>query len=179
MTITFGPGSIAIIASAAAIAAIALMIALALRAWVLKQDEGSDGMHAIAEAVQEGAQAYLARQLRTLAPIAGVVFVLLFVLPGETSVRVGRSVAFLSGAAFSGAIGYLGMWLAVRANVRVAAASRKPHGKSEGAKIAFRTGGVVGMCVVGLGLLGVCLALLVFMLRPPVCWRASVSGPRC
>ena len=60
MTITFGPGSIAIIASAAAISAIALMIALALRAWVLKQDEGSDGMHAIAEAVQEGAQAYLA-----------------------------------------------------------------------------------------------------------------------
>ena len=98
MTITFGPGSIAIVASAAAISAVALMIALALRSWVLKQDEGSDGMHAIAEAVQEGAQAYLARQMRTLAPIAGVVFVLLFALPGETSVRVGRSVAFLSGA---------------------------------------------------------------------------------
>ncbi len=167
MTITFGSGSIAIVASAAAISAIALMIALALRSWVLKQDEGSDGMHAIAEAVQEGAQAYLARQMRTLAPIAGVVFVLLFALPGETSVRVGRSVAFLSGAAFSGAIGYLGMWLAVRANVRVAAASRNPHGKSHGARIAFRTGGVVGMSVVGLGLLGVCLALLIFRADAP------------
>ncbi|NLH70646.1 MAG: sodium-translocating pyrophosphatase, partial [Brooklawnia sp.] len=110
MTITFGSGSIAIIASAAALAAIALVIALVLRAWILKQPEGSDGMHAIAAAVQEGAQAYLARQLRTLAPIAGVVFVLLFALPGETPMRVGRSVAFLSGAAFSGAIGYLGMW---------------------------------------------------------------------
>ncbi len=167
MTFTFGTGSIAIITATAVLAVIALITALVLRAWVLKQDDGTAGMRTIAEAVQEGAQAYLGRQMRTLAPFAALVFALLFVLPGDLGIRVGRSVAFLLGAVFSSAIGYLGMWLAVRANVRVAAASRNEHGKSEGAQIAFRTGGAVGMSVVGLGLLGACLALLIFRSDAP------------
>ncbi len=167
MTFTFGAGSIAIITVTAVLAVLALITAWGLRTWVLKQDEGTPGMRGIAAAVQEGAQAYLARQMRTLAPIAVLVFALLFVLPGDRDLRIGRSVAFLLGAAFSGTIGYLGMWLAVRANVRVAAASRQPDGKSTGARIAFRTGGVVGMSVVGLGLLGACLSLLLFQADAP------------
>ena len=77
-----------------------------------------------------------------------------FVLPADdNAVRIGRSVFFLVGAGFSAAIGYLGMWLAVRANVRVAAAARD-EGRDPAMRIAFRTGGVVGMATVGLGLLG-------------------------
>lgn len=167
MTFSLGTSSIIIIVVAAALAALALIIAWALRAWVLKQDEGSEGMRLIAGAVQEGAQAYLTRQMKTLGIFAVLVFALLFVLPGGIAIKVGRSVAFLAGAAFSAAIGYLGMWLAVRANLRVAAAARSPRGKSDGAQIAFRTGGVVGMSVVGLGLLGACLALLVFGSEAP------------
>lgn len=162
MTFSLGTSSIAIITVTAVLAVLALITAVVLRAWVLKQDEGSEGMRTIAEAVQEGAQAYLTRQMKTLAIFAVLVFGLLFILPGDLAIKAGRSVAFLMGAAFSGTIGYLGMWLAVRANVRVAAASRTEHGKSDGAQIAFRTGGVVGMSVVGLGLLGACLALLIF-----------------
>ena len=167
MTFTFGAGSIAIITVTAVLAVLALITAWRLRSWVLKQDDGTPGMRSIAGAVQEGAQAYLARQMRTLAPIAGLVFALLFVLPGDWDLRIGRSVAFLLGAAFSASIGYLGMWLAVRANVRVASASRQPNGKSTGARIAFRTGGVVGMSVVGLGLLGACGSLLLFQADAP------------
>jgi len=159
--------SLTIVGVIAALAVVALIVALVLRGWVLRQDEGTPGMRAIAGAVQEGAQAYLNRQLRTLAIFAVLVFFALLALPGTTDVRVGRSVAFLAGASFSAATGYLGMWLAVRANVRVAAAAASGNGKVDGARIAFRTGGVVGMTVVGLGLLGASLALLIFGERAP------------
>src|SRR5450830_1060332 len=124
-------------------------------------------MQDIARAVQEGAAAYLNRQLRTLVLFAAVVFGLLFLLPGDTGIKVGRSVFFLVGAGFSAAIGYLGMSLAVRANVRVAAAAQHPNGRTEGARIAFRTGGVVGMGVVGLGLLGAATVVLMYRTDAP------------
>jgi len=146
----------------ALIALAALAFALYLRRLVLAAPEGTPRMQAIAQAVQEGAAAYLNRMLRTLVLFAAVVFGLLFLLPGDTGVRVGRSVFFLLGAGFSAAIGYLGMWLAVRANLRVAAAATQPGGRSEGARIAFRTGGVVGMSVVGLGLLGAAAVVLIY-----------------
>jgi len=165
--VTLGPASLAIISAICALAVIALAVALVLRGWVLRQHEGTAGMRAIAAAVQEGAQAYLSRQMRTLAVFAVLVFALLFALPGAMDVRIGRSVAFLAGAAFSAAIGYLGMWLAVRANVRVAAAAGSANGKADGARIAFRTGGVVGMAVVGLGLLGAGGTLLIFREKAP------------
>ena len=146
----------------ALIAIASLGFAVHLRRQVLAAAEGTPRMHAIAQAVQEGAAAYLNRMLRTLVLFAAVVFGLLFLLPGETGVRIGRSLFFLLGAGFSAAIGYLGMWLAVRANVRVAAAATRPGGRTEGARIAFRTGGVVGMSVVGLGLLGAAVVVLVY-----------------
>ncbi|PFG20691.1 sodium-translocating pyrophosphatase [Serinibacter salmoneus] len=162
-----GSASLTIVAVIAALALIALVIAGVLRRQVLAAPEGSPRMQEIAGAVQEGASAYLSRQLRTLALFAAIVFALLFLLPGDGGIRVGRSVAFLLGAAFSAAIGYLGMWLAVRANVRVAAAADQPRGTQVGARIAFRTGGVVGMSVVGLGLLGACGVVLVFGIEAP------------
>jgi K(+)-stimulated pyrophosphate-energized sodium pump len=111
--------------------------------------------------------AYLKRQFRTLGIFAVIVFFLLLLLPADSgSQRIGRSIFFLVGAVFSGVTGYTGMWLAVRANLRVAAAART--GESRGAmRIAFRTGGVAGMFTVGLGLFGACLVVLFFRANAP------------
>ena len=144
----------------------ALAIAFALRAQVLAQDEGTAKMQEIAAAVQEGAAAYLARQFRTLSVFVAIVFVLLFALPGETDVKIGRSIFFLVGAGFSALVGYNGMWLAVRANVRVAEAARKKSAE-RAVQIAFRTGGVVGMTTVGLGLLGASLVVIIYKENAP------------
>ncbi|MGV4929964.1 sodium-translocating pyrophosphatase [Streptomyces sp. BHT-5-2] len=165
----------------AVVALAALAVAAVLVRQVLAAGEGTDSMKKIAAAVQEGANAYLARQLRTLGAFAVVVFFLLMLLPADNwSQRAGRSAFFLIGAAFSAATGYIGMWLAVRSNVRVAAAAREAT-PEEGAaeqtdltavahkamKIAFRTGGVVGMFTVGLGLLGASCVVLVYAVDAP------------
>ncbi|MGK5499794.1 sodium-translocating pyrophosphatase [Streptomyces sp. URMC 125] len=162
------------------VAVAALVVAVVLVRQVLAADEGTDSMRSIAAAVQEGANAYLARQLRTLAVFAALVFFLLMLLPADgVGQRVGRSVFFLLGAGFSAATGYIGMWLAVRSNVRVAAAAREatpaegepardPADVSHRAmRIAFRTGGVVGMFTVGLGLLGAAAVVLVYAADAP------------
>jgi K(+)-stimulated pyrophosphate-energized sodium pump len=145
----------------------ALAIAWVLRGQVLAASEGTAKMIEIAEAVQEGAAAYLKRQFTTLSYFVGIVFFLLFALPAETlSIKIGRSLFFLMGAAFSALVGYNGMWLAVRANVRVAEAARQ--GSAAGAvQIAFRTGGVVGMTTVGLGLIGAAGAVALFKSDAP------------
>jgi len=149
-----------------AISLIALAIAFGLRAQVLAQPDGTAKMREIAEAVQEGAAAYLNRQFKTLSVFVAIVFVLLFALPGQTDIRIGRSIFFLLGALFSAAVGYNGMWLAVRANVRVAEAARQKSA-AKAVKIAFRTGGVVGMTTVGLGLLGASLVVLIYREKAP------------
>jgi K(+)-stimulated pyrophosphate-energized sodium pump len=123
-------------------------------------------MREIAEAVQEGAAAYLARQFRTLSYFVGIVFVLLFALPGDMDIRIGRSIFFLLGAGFSALVGYNGMWLAVRANVRVAEAARSKDAE-KAVRIAFRTGGVVGMTTVGLGLVGASLVVIIYRENAP------------
>ena len=143
------------------ISLVALAIAYALRAQVLAASEGTEKMQEIAGAVQEGAAAYLNRQFKTLSYFVGIVFFLLFALPGHTDIRIGRSIFFLLGALFSAAVGYNGMWLAVRANVRVAEAARQKSA-ANAVKIAFRTGGVVGMTTVGLGLLGASLVVAIY-----------------
>jgi K(+)-stimulated pyrophosphate-energized sodium pump len=150
------------------VALAALAIAVALRAQVLSAGEGTEKMREIAGAVQEGAAAYLARQFRTLSYFVGIVFFLLFALPADTtSIRIGRSVFFLIGAGFSALVGYNGMWLAVRANVRVAEAARQKDGQ-KAVQIAFRTGGVVGMTTVGLGLVGAALVVIIYRENAPV-----------
>ncbi len=150
------------IVAVAVIALAALLVAGVLVRQVLAASEGTDRMKEIAAAVQEGASAYLSRQFRTLSIFAIVVFFVLFVLPAETmSERIGRSIFFLVGAIFSAITGYMGMWLAVRGNVRVAAAARD-GGEQKAMKIAFRTGGVAGMFTVGLGLFGAAIVVLVY-----------------
>ena len=148
------------------ISLVALAIAYALRAQVLAASEGTAKMQEIAAAVQEGAAAYLNRQFKTLSYFVAIVFFLLFALPGHTDIRVGRSIFFLIGAAFSAGVGYNGMWLAVRANVRVAEAARQKSAENA-VKIAFRTGGVVGMTTVGLGLLGASLVVAIYHENAP------------
>ena len=144
----------------------ALGVAYALRAQVLAASDGTAKMREIAEAVQEGAAAFLSRQFRTLSYFVAIVFVLLFALPGDADIRIGRSIFFLVGAAFSALVGYNGMWLAVRANVRVADAARNNDGQ-KAVQIAFRTGGVVGMTTVGLGLIGASLVVIIYRENAP------------
>ena len=152
----------------AVIALAALCVAAVLVRQVLAASEGTDRMKEIAGAIQEGASAYLTRQFKTLAIFAVIVFFVLFLLPAETtSERIGRSIFFLVGAVFSGTTGYIGMWLAVRGNVRVAAAANDVGGEQKAMKIAFRTGGVAGMFTVGLGLFGAALVVLVYKGEAP------------
>ncbi|WP_228046291.1 sodium-translocating pyrophosphatase [Saccharopolyspora montiporae] len=161
--IELGATEYTVVGAVMVIALAALAFGYVLIREVLAAGQGTAKMQDIAKAVQEGASAYLNRQFRTLAIFAVIVFLLLFALPGEPAERIGRSIFFLFGAAFSAAIGYLGMWLSTRANVRVAAASRESGAAREKAmRVAFRTGGVVGMTTVGLGLFGAALVVLVY-----------------
>ncbi len=150
-----------------AVAFVALAYAWRLVTGVLAKDEGTEQMREISLAIREGANAYLTRQFKTLAVFVGILAVVLLALevgePNDFSsgeIRIWRSVAFVLGAAFSATVGYVGMGLAVRANVRVASAARR--GLRESMAIAFRAGGVAGMFTVGLGLLGAALIFIVF-----------------
>ncbi len=161
----------------AATALIALAVGFYLVRAVNAADTGTDKMREIAAAIQEGAMAYLNRQFKTIAiiviPLALIVFVTstevikpddaLGSIGGLTQVQSGlfRTLAFLAGCFLSGLTGFIGMSLAVRGNVRTAAAARS--GSMPAAlQVAFRTGGVAGMFTVGLGLLGATVIIMIF-----------------
>ena len=146
----------------AVIAVVALIMGVVFRRQVLAADPGTAKMQEIGDAIEVGAQAYLARQFKTLSIFVVIVFFLLMALPADSpGVLFGRSGFFVLGAIFSAAIGYFGMSLAVKANVRVASAANT-SGRDEGMRIAFRTGGTVGMATVGLGLLGAASVVLIY-----------------
>jgi len=152
--VDFGSGETLALFAIMAVCVLALVVAFILVRQVLSAGQGTEKMREIARAIQEGSRAYLSRQFRTLAVFVVLLFFLLLLLEADSSsVRIGRSVAFLVGAVFSALAGYTGMQLAVRANVRVAAAADQ-GGLLKAMPIAFRAGGVAGMFVVGLGLLG-------------------------
>jgi len=172
--IPLSDGNLTLVAIVGVIALLALVMAVVFRREVLAAHDGTENMKEIALGVQEGASAFLGRQFRTLAVFAVVAFFLLLALPargsgdfGEWTLRIFRSIAFLAGAVFSALIGYLGMWLAVRANVRVASAARD-GGRDPAMRIAFRTGAHVGMSTVGLGLLGAAVFVFFFRSDAPV-----------
>ncbi len=156
-----------IVGVVAGIGVLALILAAVFRAEVLRHGEGTEKMQEIGRAVQEGASAYLTRQFKTLAVFIVLVPGLLLVLPPDDwGIKLGRSGFFVLGAVFSAAIGYAGMWLAVRSNVRVAAAAQN-EGRDPAMRIAFRTGGHVGMMTVGLGLLGAAAVVLFYKGQAP------------
>ncbi|MFY9915946.1 MAG: sodium/proton-translocating pyrophosphatase, partial [Nocardioidaceae bacterium] len=164
--VSLSSGNTTLVVIVAAIALVALAMGYMFRQEVLGASEGTENMKTIGLAVEEGAQAYLTRQFKTLAVFAAIAFALLFVLPGDASIRIGRSLFFVLGAGFSATIGYLGMSLAVKANVRVAAAAQTT-GRDPAMRVAFRTGGFVGMMTVGLGLLGASLVVLIYKSNAP------------
>jgi K(+)-stimulated pyrophosphate-energized sodium pump len=155
-------------------AVLALLVGFALTKGVLSADQGTAKMKEIAGAIQEGAMAYLKRQFKTIAVILAPVAFLVYLTStsilrpdGVTEALsrgqsgIFRTLAFVAGAIMSGLTGFIGMSLAVRGNVRTAAAARS--GSLPAAlKVAFRTGGIAGMFTVGLGLLGATLIIIMF-----------------
>jgi K(+)-stimulated pyrophosphate-energized sodium pump len=133
------------------------------RSWVLAQNPGNERMTKIAAAIQKGAQAFLNREYRAVAILVAIVTVVLVILsaiPG-TGMSIWTAVAFISGALASGLAGYVGMNIAVRANVRTAQAASESLNK--GLRVAFTSGSVMGTTVVSLALLGISLLFIIFV----------------
>ena len=137
------------------IGVISLVVALMLKSWIAKQDEGNDRMKEIAGYIREGAMAFLGREYKMVAAfaVALLVIVAIFISPIA-------AIACLFGAAFSVLAGYIGMKTATDANVRTTNAASK-GGMPSALKVAFRGGAVMGLCVVGLGLLGVSVVFII------------------
>ena len=168
-----GPAEWFWLAFSAGTAVLAILVGFALMRGVLAADTGTPKMMEIATAIQEGANAYLSRQFRTIAvilvPLVAIVFLTSTAVARPDGVEalsflesgLFRSLAFVAGCVMSGLTGFIGMGLAVRGNVRTAAAARS--GSLPAAlKVAFRTGGVAGMFTVGLGLLGATAIIIAF-----------------
>ena len=142
---------------------IGLLFALYQRSFVLAQDEGSDRMKQIAAAIQKGAQAFLSREYRAVAVLVLIVTIALVALsqvPGS-GMSILTALAFVVGALASGLSGYIGMYIAVRANVRTAQAASKSL--NMGLRVAFASGTVMSTMVVSLALLGISLLFIFFV----------------
>ena len=162
-----------------------LLYAVFLRNQILREDKGSDDMQKVWNAIREGADAYLRRQLKSILPLIGILTIAMFfsvyIVPptpeaierfhtlGADSIRLtiglGRAIAFVMGAGFSMTVGQIGMRMAVQANVRVASASRRSFG--DALRIAYRAGTITGMLTDGLGLFGGTIIFIIFGIAAP------------
>jgi K(+)-stimulated pyrophosphate-energized sodium pump len=141
------------------IAIAGLIYALGLVNQVVGADEGTERMREVGAAIRQGANAYLTQQFKAIAPLMIVITGLLWaVAESAQQVAIGRAAAFFMGATFSWLVGFVGMSLAVRGNLRVAAAARTSYGAA--LQLGYRTGTITGMLTDGLGLLG---GTLIFM----------------
>ncbi len=140
---------------------IGLLFALYLATFVLKQNAGTERVREISAAIKEGAIAFLSREYRILAIFVVVVAIVLGIIP---SLGLWVAVAFVFGAVCSALAGLIGMNIAVRANSRTAAAAQESL--NHGLKVSFRAGGVMGMCVVGIGVIGICVLYFAFRNHP-------------
>ncbi|MEI8216337.1 MAG: sodium-translocating pyrophosphatase [Eubacteriales bacterium] len=149
---------------------LALLFAVYLSLSVLKENQGTAKMIEISEAIQQGAMAFLNRQYKTLIPITILIFLLLGFF---TEYKFASAISFLTGAIFSAIAGYIGMYIATRANARTTHAAQKSLHSA--LAIAFKGGSVMGMGVVGLGILGVTL-LFIFVAKQNVEMIAAIDS---
>jgi K(+)-stimulated pyrophosphate-energized sodium pump len=133
----------------------AILVGLGLAKYALSQEKGNEKMEEVSKAVQTGANAYLKRQFKTIAPIIVILAIFIYISAPAGSPALGRTIAFLMGAIFSATIGTIGMNIATRSNVKVAQAATRSFG--EALSLALKAGATTGMLTVGLGLLGATL----------------------
>ena len=138
-----------------------LVLAAIMTRYVLKQDQGSEKIREIAEAIKEGALAFLTREYRILAIFVAVVGIILGVIP---LLGWWVTTAFVFGAICSGLAGFIGMNIAIRSNSRTAASAQKSL--NDGLRVSFRGGTVMGMSVVGIGIIGLCIMYFAFHSHP-------------
>ncbi len=161
VTSQFSSGEVIALWAVLGTAVAGLIYAAFLMVQVLGEDQGTPEMQKIAAAIRVGANAYLNRQFRTILFLILLLTAALYFTAGEKHIAIGRACAFLMGSIFSATVGMVGMNLAVRGNVRVAAAAARKS-FSDALKIAYRTGTITGMLTDGLGLLGGTLIFMVY-----------------
>ncbi|MBI4372435.1 MAG: sodium/proton-translocating pyrophosphatase, partial [Candidatus Omnitrophica bacterium] len=161
VTSQFSHGEIIALWSVLGTAVAGLFYAGFLMGQVLREDRGTEAMIKISDSIKAGSNAYLYRQFKTIAFLILILTAALYFAAGEKHIALGRACAFLMGSIFSAAVGFVGMNLAVRGNVRVAAAANRKS-FSDALKIAYRTGTITGMLTDGLGLLGGTLIFMIY-----------------